>query len=138
MEYTELGISQMDPLWELQKLYKSEIGEAVPGEEEKERLSKAIGDGKILFFGAWDGDRLAGCCSVTVGFSTFDYLPGGVFEDFYILPAYRHGGIAKRLVEYAKRASGVSTLTVGCAACDESMYKALGFTVPLGSLLAFD
>ena len=30
-----------------------------------------IRDGKIMFYGAWDGSVLAGCCSVTVGFSTF-------------------------------------------------------------------
>ena len=75
---------------------------------------------------------------MTVGFSTFDYRPSGVFEDFFILPPYRHQGIARQLVETAYRESGVSTMTVGCADCDRDMYKALGFSVPLGNLLAYE
>ncbi len=138
IDCSELSCSQTDHLWTLQKLYKAEIGEDEPGETEKERLAEAIGNGRIRFFGAFEGDRLVGCCSVTVGFSTFDYLPSGVFEDFYILPEYRHKGIARELVLYAKRMSGVSTLTVGCSDGDVPMYRALGFSVPIGDLLAFD
>ena len=73
-----------------------------------------------------------------VGFSTFNYQRSGVFEDFYILPEYRHRGIARALVQYAYRESGVASLTVGCADCDVGMYQALGFSVPLGHLLAFE
>ena len=65
-------------------------------------------------------------------------MPSGVFEDFYILPGYRHKGIARQLVLFARRESGVSSLTVCCADCDVPMYEALGFSVPLGNLLAFD
>ena len=50
------------------------------------RLKDAISKGEILFFGAWEGDALVGCCSITVGFSTFDYMPSGKFEDFFICP----------------------------------------------------
>ena len=92
---------------------------------------------RILFFGAWDDETLAGCCSVTVGFSTFDYAPAGVFEDFYILPAYRHKGLARQLAETAFKASGVKTMTVGCADCDRNMYMAIGFKTPLGHFLAY-
>lgn len=129
---------QIDALWELQRLYKAEIGEDAPDGAAKDRLAKALGENRILFFGAWDGDELIGCCSVTVGFSTFDYQPSGTFEDFYIRPAYRHKGVARRLVQFAYRKSGVSSLTVGCADCDLAMYRSLGFTVPLGNLLAFE
>ena len=130
--------SQIDSLWELQKQYKAEIGEDAPEGTGKERLAEAIEKGSIIFFGAMDGDALVGCCSVTVGFSTFDYKPSGVFEDFYILPEYRHKDLARRLVEFAYAGSGVSTLTVGCADCDAGMYNSLGFSIPLGNLLAFD
>ena len=132
-----MNASQIDRLWELQKAYKTEIGEDKPGEREKDRLSKAIEQRQIAFFGAFDGDTLIGCCSVTVGFSTFDYAPSGVFEDFYIRPSYRHKGIARELVRFAYCESGVGTLTVGCADCDTDMYKSLGFGVYLGNLLAF-
>lgn len=81
---------------------------------------------------------LIGCCSVTVGFSTFDYAPSGVFEDFYIHPEYRHQGIARQLVQYAYKESGISSMTIGCADCDMPMYRALGFSIPLGNLLAFE
>ena len=33
--------------------------------------------------------------------------------------------------------SGVGSLTVGCADCDVEMYKAIGFVIPLGNMLAF-
>ena len=138
VECRRIGASRIEALWKLQKLYKEEIGEDAPGEAEKERLVKAIEAGRIFFFGAFDGGSLVGCCSVTVGFSTFNYMASGVFEDFFILPEYRHQGTARRLVRFARRESGVSSLTVGCADCDAPMYQALGFSVPLGNLLAFD
>ena len=137
MDYHQIGTAQLDRLWELQKAYKAAIHEGPPAEQDRERLRSAMEKKEILFFGAWDGSVLAGCCSVTVGFSTFDYRPSGVFEDFYIVPAYRHRGIARALVRYAYRESGVSSLTVGCAGCDVEMYRSLGFSVPLGNLLAF-
>ena len=134
----KLGDADTDALWELHTLYKSEIGESAPGQEEKRRLADAIRQGDIQFYGAWDGDRLVGCCSIATGFSTFNYLPSGVFEDFFIRPEYRHAGIARQLVTFARQKSGVYSLTVGCADCDAEMYRALGFTVSLGSLLAYD
>lgn len=129
--------SQIDALWELQLRYKAEIGEDEPQAQDKERLARAMEAGQILFYGAWDGNVPVGCCSVTKGFSTFDYRPCGVLEDFYIRPEYRRRGIARELVETAVRQSGVSSLTVGCADCDLEMYRALGFSIPLGNLLAY-
>ena len=138
MDYCRTDASRIDGLWELQKLYKAEIGEDEPTDNDKARLAEAVETGDILFFGAYDGAELVGCCSVTKGFSTFDYRPSGVFEDFYIRPEYRHRGIARELVNFAYRESGVSSMTVGCADCDAPMYAALGFTIPLGDLLAFE
>ena len=136
MKYSVITASQVDALWTLQKLYKAEIGEDMPDEAGKERLRKAIENGSIHFYGVWDEQLLIGCCSITVGFSTFNYLPSGIFEDFFILPEYRHKGIARQLVHFARQQSGVATLMVGCADCDVPMYKSLGFAVELGHLLA--
>lgn len=138
MDYKRINLSQIYALWELQKLYKSEIGESAPESEDKSRFTKAICENKINFYGAWDENNLIGCCSVTVGFSTFDYKLSGVFDDFYIRPEYRHKGIARQLVEFAYRESGVSSLMVGCADCDVGIYQSLGFSVTLGNLLAFE
>ena len=138
MEYRKVNSSDIDPLWQLQKQYKMEIGEDEPDNKKKDRLADAIDKGSILFFGVWEEDKLIGCCSVTVGFSTFDYMPSGVFEDFYICPGYRHTGLARQLVQFAYRESGVSSLTVGCADCDAQMYQSLGFSISLGNLLAFE
>ena len=137
MDYSRISASQIDQLWELQKAYKEEIGETQPGEQDQPRLLNAIEKGHIIFYGVWNGSILIGCCSVTVGFSTFDYTPSGVFEDFYIRPEYRHQGIARKLVQYAYQNSGVNSLTVGCADCDVEMYRSLGFCISLGNLLAF-
>ena len=138
MEYCRICESQTDDLWELHLAYKAEIGEERPSDADRERLKEAIKENRIRFYGAWDGDSLVGCCSVTIGFTTFNYAPGGVFEDFFICPNYRHKGIARELVRLARSESGVQSLTVGCADCDIKMYKSLGFSVRLGNLLAFD
>ena len=138
MECRKVKSNEIDALWELQKLYKSEIGEDEPNDSDKERLSSAVDKDTIIFYCAWEGDLAVGCCSVTVGFSTFNYLPSGVFEDFYIRPEYRHSGIARQLVQFAYHDSGVASLTVGCADCDVKMYKSLGFSIPLGNLLAYE
>ena len=137
MKFLKIESSQIDRLWELQKAYKAEIEEDAPVERDKVKLLSAIEKGQIVFYGAWDDTVLIGCCSIAIGFSTFDYAPSGVFEDFYIRPSYRHKGIARELVRFAYRESGVGTLTVGCADCDTDMYKSLGFDVSLGNLLAF-
>ena len=138
MEFRKINSSEIDALWELQKQYKAEIGEEKPDVAAKERLSNAIDQGSILFYGVWEGSALIGCCSVTIGFSTYDYMPSGVFEDFFIVPEYRHQGAARRLVQFAYLESRVSSLTVGCADCDVEMYRSLGFSVSLGNLLAFE
>lgn len=138
MEYRRIGADRMDQLRELQKAYKEAIHEDPPADRDFDRLRDAVEKEQILFYGAWDGGVLAGCCSVTVGFSTFRYQRSGVFEDFYIVPEYRHRGIARALVQFAYNESGVSSLTVGCADCDAAMYRALGFSVPLGNLLALE
>lgn len=138
MEYIRITKDDMDGLKALQIGYKREIGEEPPTEENFESLSEAIQKGRIFFYGCADAGRLVACCSVTPTYSTFQYQTGGVFEDFYIVPEYRHKGIARQLVRFAYRESGVGSLTVGCADCDVKMYQSLGFSVPLGNLLAFE
>lgn len=138
MDFVRVTASEMEQLKQLQINYKQEIGENGPAEEDFERLAAAMKNETILFFGCLLEKKLVACCSISCTFSTFDYLPGGVFEDFYIMPEYRHKGIARKLVRYAYGQSGVSTLTVGCAACDVDMYRALGFGTPLGNMLAYE
>ncbi len=128
----------MDGLKALNKGYKQEIGEQPPTDEDFDSLSEAIKKGQIIFYGCVDEDRLVACCSVTPTYSTFNYQTGGVFEDFYIVPEYRHRGIARQLVRFAYQESGVGSLTVGCADCDIKMYQSLGFSIPLGNMFAFE
>ena len=47
MEYSRIEVSQADALWELQKAYKSEIEESMPGEQELNRLKEAIDNWRI-------------------------------------------------------------------------------------------
>jgi len=49
MNYSKLTISDIDRLWELQKLYKAEIGEDLPEDAYKERLCEAIANKQIFF-----------------------------------------------------------------------------------------
>ena len=78
-------------------------------------------------------------CSVAKSFSTFACTDTGIFEDFYIEPAFRRKGIARMLAQAAQRQSeenGLASLTVTCAPCDEGMYQALGFNLSLGTTFA--
>ena len=136
--YRPLTAADFPALAALHRAYKAEIGEAAPTDEELSRLLCAMEAGSITFYGCEAEGRLLGVCSVTRGFSTFDYRPSGVLEDFYILPDCRHKGIARRLVRLARTHSGVGTLTVGCAPCDRGLYGAIGFSTELGTLLAWD
>ena len=138
MDYVRIGESLFESLKQLHANYKEEIGEDAPGEAEFDRLLCAMNAEQILFYGCVEDGMLVACCSVAPVFSSFDYRRGGVLEDFYILPDYRHRGIARTLVRFAYRESGVSTLTVGCADCDKEMYQAIGFRIPLGNMLAYE
>ena len=138
MEFCRLNGSHWDALLPLHLAYKEAIGEDAPTDDDLAALKNAIDSGRILFFGCFLDGFLVGCCSVSITFSTFCYGPLGVFEDFYISSACRHRGIARKLVRFAYEASGVASMTVGCADCDLAMYQALGFTIPIGNMLAFE
>lgn len=129
--------------WQLKRLengFLKEIGEEILTKEKQERLAQAIGAGHITFFMARRDDRAVGMCSVATYFSTFSCGDTGVFEDFYVEPAFRKRGIARALAQAAQawsREKGISSLTVCCAPCDEKMYQSLGFETRLGATLAY-
>lgn len=138
MEYIRIDCNRKDELRLLQLAYKQDIGEEEPTEADFNSLWKAIEEENILFYGCLREGKLIACCSVSPVYSTFNYQKGGVFEDFYISPEYRHQGIARQLVRFACRESQVGSLTAGCADCDVEMYQSLGFRIPIGNLYAFD
>ncbi|MCR4618861.1 MAG: GNAT family N-acetyltransferase [Lachnospiraceae bacterium] len=138
MDYKIIREADRQVLVLLHSNYKREIGEDAPTKEDIKNLFSAIDNKSIVFYGCYDGETLIACCSITRGFSTFNYSASGVLEDFYILPEYRHKGIARKLIQYAFTKSGVGSLTVGCADCDKKMYRAIGFSIPLGNLLAYE
>ncbi len=126
-------------IWGLESSFLAEIGEDAPDEGCCQRLQLAMDEGTITFFVAKRLTRPVGMCSVSGCFSTFACRKSGVFDDFYIEPAFRHQGIARQLVSAAQdfcRAQDYASLTVGCAACDAPLYGALGFTTELGTMLA--
>lgn len=132
-----------DPVdWQLLKLengFKREIGEESLTKIQQKQLQKAVREGRITFFFAKRGYRAVGMCSVAAYYSTFSCSNVGVFEDFYIEPAFRNRGTARKLTEAAQswcRENDIASLTVCCAACDEAMYQALGFNTSLGTTFA--
>ncbi len=123
----------------LEDSYLEEIGEESLTEEQGRRLQGAIRAGDITYFLAAADGQAVGMCSVTRHFSTFCCAHTGVFEDYYVRPAYRGKGVARRLAQTAQQwsaAQGVVSLTVCCAPCDEKMYQSLGFDARLGATYA--
>ena len=137
MDFVKIEIKDFEELKELHTAYKHAIGEDTPTDEDFKRLRKAMENEEILFYGCKCKEKLVACCSISTTFSTFNYEKSGVFEDFYIRPEFRHQGIARKLVAFAWEQSGVGSLTVGCADCDVEMYRAIGFAIPIGNMLAF-
>ena len=138
MDFLKITTEKFEELKCLQAAYKTEIGETRPDENDFDRLRKAIEQEKINFYGCVCDGKLVACCSVCLTYSTFNYDISGVFEDLYIIPEYRHQGIAGKLVKFAYKSSKVASLTVGCADCDVAMYNAVGFRIPLGNMYAFE
>ena len=127
-------------LKKLENGFLREIGEAPSTEEKQKQLAHAIRDGKITFFVAKRGYRAVGMCSVSRCFSTFTCTDVGIFDDFYIEPAFRKKGVARKLAQAAQkwsRENALASLTVTCAPCDEEMYQALGFDTHLGRTFAY-
>lgn len=128
--------------WQLLKLengFRQEVGEPCLTEAQQSRLQKAVQENRITFFIAKRGYRSIGMCSVAPLYSTFACGDMGVMEDFYIEPAFRRQGAARLLQQAAHSwaaEQGYADLSVTCAPCDESMYRALGYEVPLGLTLA--
>ncbi len=126
-------------LLRLENGYLREIGEQPLTEEQQEQLFQAIQESRITFFLAKSVKQTVGVCSVARHFSTFACTDTGVFEDFYVEPAFRKRGIARALAQAAQnwsREQGLSSLTVCCAPCDEQMYQSLGFDMTLGKTFA--
>ncbi len=129
--------------WQLLRLengFRAETGEGCLDERAQERLLDAVRGGRITFFAAKRGSRAVGICSVSRSFSTFGCSDVGVFDDFFVEPAFRGRGIARKLARSAQAwcsANGLASLTACCAPCDEGMYRALGFDVRLGTTYAY-
>lgn len=128
--------------WQLLKLENSflaEIGEAPLDEGKQAKLQESVAKGEITFLLARRGPRAVGMCSVVPSFSTFSCGKVGSFDDFYVEPAFRKQGIARRLVQAAQKwcqENSLASLAVCCAPCDEEMYQALGFNTSLGRTYA--
>lgn len=137
MEFVEIKPEMFEQLEKLQIAYKKAIGEDAPSQAELDRLKQAIERGDIHFYGCVCENVLVASCSICITYSTFNYERAGLFEDFYIEPSFRHKGIARKLVDFAYKQSGVGSLVVGCADCDVEMYRAIGFGISLGNMMAF-
>ena len=132
-------LNSLSDLWTLEKAFLQEIGEEPMSKAACMRLERAIADGKIVFWIAKVAENPVGMCSISPNFSTYACKTCGVFDDFYLLPAFRGRGIAKQLVENAVewcKNHDYASITVGCSVGDEAMYRSLDFETKLGVMLA--
>lgn len=128
-----------EDFWQLLRLengFRAAVGEGCLDRAGQERLLQAVREGRIAFFLAKRGRRAVGMCSVVLSFSTFACAQTGVFDDFFVEPAFRGRGAARALARAAQdwcAARGASSLTACCASCDVGMYNSLGFDACLGT-----
>ncbi len=143
-EESPVAIANAAEDWQLRRLengFLHEIGEEKMDDARFGRLLSAMRDRRIQFFFAKTGMQTVGMASVVRSFSTFTCADVGVFDDFYVLPAFRGQGIARMLVRAARdwcAANGLACLNVCCAPCDEAMYSSLGFGAKLGIGLSME
>jgi GNAT superfamily N-acetyltransferase len=140
-EYEELQERDFPQLLALVYKYKREIGEPPMTKAQQAALLEAVAGGRIRYFAAKRKTRVVGICSVCRVFSTYRCRDAGVFEDFYIEPVFRGQGVARKLtgcMQNACASEGMASLWVGCSPGDAPMYRALGFTTPLGNLLTWN
>ena len=131
-------LTNVDELWTLENEFRNAVGEEMMPESARHYLSAAIQQEKIIFFAARRDKGLIGICSVSPCFSTYACRLSGVFDDFFVRPAYRKSGAARLLVQAAQTwciEHGYASMMVGCAPEDMAMYQALGFDVELGAML---
>ena len=120
--------------------FLEEIGEPALDESGMARIDKAVAEDRIRFFGAVRDGTLVGCCSLTMGYSTFGGgAPFGLLEDFFVAEEFRKKGVARALVERAlaeAESEKCSSVILGCSEEDVPMYDALGFTERIGTMLS--
>ena len=134
-------LTDVQDLWNLESGFLQEVGEPPLDAEKKERLVRAIEEKQIVFFVAKRLNRPVGICSVSPCFSTFACQCCGIFDDFYVEPAFRKQGIARLLVSQVRNwctQQGCASILVGCSAGDLKMYQSLGFADELGRMLAMN
>ncbi len=140
MILTRLSLKDFEKIKPLLNDYKSSVNEEQLTEEQFRALKKAIKNEKITFYNAEIKDEIVAMCSISLAFSTYNCKAMGIFEDFYIKPSYRGGGLAAKLTDFVfgdMKNRNIETVWVGCADVDVSMYKHLGFNLVLGNLLAW-
>ncbi len=138
MEFIKINLKHFEDLKKLQSKYKLEIGKEKPTDFDFAKLGEAIKEDIIHFYGCMDGERLVGLASVSYVFSTYKYEKIGILEDFYILEDYRHKGLARKLIDFIYKESGLNNISVTCADCDIKMYNSLGLDIRLGTMFVRD
>lgn len=131
--------AEADGLLGLESAFRAEMGEEQLDDAARGRLLRAAHAGDIIFFAARRLGRPIGMCSVSLCFSTFACRPCGVFDDFYVEPAFRGQGTARQLVRAAVKwcsERGCASLVLGSSPGDVGMYTSLGFDARLGEMLA--
>ena len=132
------GLEDLTQLLGLENGYKLEIGELLLTAQQQSALEAAIRAEKLRFFVVKRRTRVVGMCSVACVFSTLSCGESGIFEDFFVEPAFRGKGCARLLVEAAKTwcmENGIHALQVGCGETDVERYRHLGFDAAEGVLL---
>lgn len=106
-----------------------------PGEASCEQVRAALSSpgGEITAIAYLD-DTPAGFCCAQVTRSLCYRAPMGELTELYVAPAFRHQGIARRLIAHAEAAlitRGVSTIRILTGADNtksQALYKTLGYT----------
>jgi len=123
----------LDGLTTLFEAYLAFYGRPAERAAVREFLGARMSRGESVVLVARMRDELAGFAQLYPTFSSLRLASAWIFNDLFVAPGFREGGVGRALCEYAidhARRSGASTVSLQTAHSNhaaQSLYRRLGF-----------
>jgi GNAT superfamily N-acetyltransferase len=131
----DLNLNDSDEFYRIISLFYTYAGNDIPSETDIERLlnESVDQDRNMVFFGAFEGEKLVGIISMTFAESSYRVSPFAWCDDFYVEKDFRGRGVGTKLLEAASeiaKEKECSNILVGAGEKDDEalrFYESHGF-----------